>query len=209
MATGGLASTNCYLIGDEATKQAIIFDAPDHTTAALLDEAQRLNLDIIGLWLTHGHFDHIAEHELVTHRFPNAKVRIHKLDEPKLKDPTAMMFDLPFTIPPRSADGYFEDGQMLSFGEVKVKVIHTPGHSPGHVMFHFEAEKLLVGGDLIICGGAGRTDFEDSEEAELFRSIRKVMELPDDTQLLPGHCDPSTLAVERMTNPYVQEALRR
>jgi glyoxylase-like metal-dependent hydrolase (beta-lactamase superfamily II) len=208
MASGGIASTNCYLIGDEPTKKAVIFDAPDHTVTPLLDEAEKRGLDVIGLWLTHGHFDHVAEHALVTQRFPNAKVLIHKLDEPKLQDPTDTMFALPFTIPPRSADSYLEDGQTLSIGELTAKVIHTPGHSPGHVVFHFEKENLLVGGDLIICGAVGRTDLPDSDEAELFRSIRKVMELPPETQLLPGHCDPSTLGEERATNPYAQEALR-
>src|SRR5438445_9576293 len=103
MTTGGIASTNCYLIADETTNQAVLFDAPDHTVAPLLDEAQKRGWDIIGLWLTHGHFDHLADHAKVTERFPNAKVLIHALDEPKLQDPRSSMFPLPFVIPPRSA----------------------------------------------------------------------------------------------------------
>src|SRR3954464_11131023 len=84
---GGLASTNCWLIADETTNQAVLFDAPDHTVAPLLAEAKRRGWDLIGLWLTHGHFDHIADHPLVTQRFPNAKVLIHPLDQPKLPRP--------------------------------------------------------------------------------------------------------------------------
>jgi hydroxyacylglutathione hydrolase len=206
--TGGIAATNCYLIGDEQTKYAVIFDAPDHTVAPLLDEAQKRGLNVIGLWLTHGHFDHVADHEEVTKRFPHVKVLIHKLDEPKLQDPHSSVFALPFTIPSRSADANVEDGQTLELGSLTATVIHTPGHAPGHVMYHFAEQKVLVGGDLIIMGAVGRTDLPDSDPAALDASIRKVMKLPGDTTLLPGHGDASRLDDERRNNPYVQEALR-
>lgn len=207
MNTGGIAATNCYLVADEATKQAVLFDAPNDTVAPLLDEAQRRGLDVIGLWLTHGHFDHIADHAEVSKAFPNAKVLIHRLDDPKLHRPNAMAMLLPFKIPPRQADGYVEDGQKLSIGSIEVEVIHTPGHSPGHVMYHLPTEKVLIGGDLIICGAVGRTDFPDSDPAALNASIRRVMRLPGDTRLLPGHCESSTLSAELETNGYVQEAV--
>jgi glyoxylase-like metal-dependent hydrolase (beta-lactamase superfamily II) len=207
MNTGGIAVTNCFLVADETAKQAVLFDAPDHTVAPLLDEAQRQGFDVIGLWLTHGHFDHVADHKLVTDRFPKAQVLIHKLDEPKLVDPTSRFFPLPFTIPQRRADAYVEDGQVLSLGSLRARVIHTPGHAPGHVMYYFERESLLVGGDLIIGGSVGRTDLPDSDHAELEASIRKVMQLPGDTRLLPGHGDVTTLRHELETNPYVQESM--
>lgn len=207
MNTGGIARTNAYLVADEQTGRAVIFDAPDHTVAPLLDEAQRQGWDVVGLWLTHGHFDHIADHTLVTQRFPQARVLIHRLDEPKLLRPNSSVFALPFVIPPRQADGYVCDGQPLQLGSLPVECIHTPGHAPGHVMYHFPTEKTLIGGDLIICGAVGRTDLPDSDPAALAASIRRVMQLPPETQLLPGHCEPSTLADERANNPYVTEAL--
>ena len=207
--TGGVAATNCYLVADESAKQAVLFDAPDHTVAPLLDEATRQGWDVIGLWLTHGHFDHVADHKLVTDRFPGAKVLIHTLDEPKLSDPGSRFFPLPFVIPPRKADAYVEDGQLLTLGSLRVRVIHTPGHAPGHVMYHFEDEGVLIGGDLIIMNAVGRTDLPDASEAELEASIRKVMKLPGETRLLPGHGDASTLADELQTNPYVQQAMSR
>ena len=205
--TGGIASTNCFLVGDESTRQAVLFDAPDHTVAPLLDEAARRGWDVVGLWLTHGHFDHTADHAVVTGRFPGAKVLIHPLDEPKLIQPKSRFFPLPFTIPPRHADGFVEDGQALKLGTLDVRVIHTPGHSPGHVMYHFPNEGVLVGGDLIIMGAVGRTDLPDSNPADLMASIRKVMQLPPATRLLPGHGQASTLGEERENNPYVHEAL--
>jgi hydroxyacylglutathione hydrolase len=207
MNTGGIAVTNCFVVADEQAKLAVLFDAPDNTTAELLDEVQRRGWDLIGLWLTHGHFDHTADHQVVTERFPNAKVLIHRLDEPKLQNPKSSMFQLPFTIPPRSADAHVEDGQKLSIGSLEAEVLHTPGHSPGHVMFHFAAQKALVGGDLIIGGSVGRTDLPDSNSAQLAASIRRVMALPEETQLLPGHGQPATLGYERQTNEYVQMVL--
>lgn len=207
MNTGGLAATNCYVVADEAAKQAVLFDAPNDTTAELLDEVQRRGWDLVGLWLTHGHFDHLADHAVVRQRFPNAKVLIHPLDEPKLRDPRSSAFILPFVIPPGVPDGNVQDGQVLTLGSLTARVIHTPGHAPGHVMYHFADQNLLIGGDLIIMGAVGRTDLPDSDHAQLLESIRKVMRLPDETQLLPGHGHPGTLGEERRGNPYVMEAL--
>jgi glyoxylase-like metal-dependent hydrolase (beta-lactamase superfamily II) len=207
MNTGGIAMTNCFLVADEAAKVAVLFDAPDHTTAPLLDEARRRGWDVIGLWLTHGHFDHFIDHVEVSRRFPEAKVLVHRLDEPKLLRPNSSGFPLPFTIAPRRADGYVEDGQELTIGGLRCITLHTPGHAPGHVMYHFVEDRLLVGGDLIIAGAVGRTDFADSSPAALYTSIRRVMQLPPDTRLLPGHGDVATLADELETNPYVRAAM--
>jgi glyoxylase-like metal-dependent hydrolase (beta-lactamase superfamily II) len=207
MNTGGIAATNAYLIADEKTGQAVIFDAPDHTVAPLVEEAVKRGWDVVGLWLTHGHFDHLADHALVTEKFPNAKVLIHKLDEPRLQKPGNAMFPLTFSIPPRSADAHVTDGQKLQLGSMEVQVIHTPGHSPGHVMYYFPDQSLLVGGDLIIGGSVGRTDLPDADYATLQNSIRRIMQLPPQTQLLPGHGGPSTLADEMRHNSYVQEAM--
>lgn len=211
MNTGGLAMTNCFVVADTDAKQAVMFDAPDNTTLPLIEQCKARGWDLIGLWLTHGHFDHIADHAVVTSHFPAAKVLIHKLDEPKLKSPGVQtrMFQLPFTIPPRSADGFLEENQAISIGSLNGKVLFTPGHSPGHVSIYFEKEQLLVGGDLIIGGSVGRTDLPDSVHADLERSIRAVMKLPPATRLLPGHGDVSTLAEELESNFVVREILSR
>lgn len=205
-ARGGLFSTNSFLVADEASRQAVVFDAPDNTVGVLLDQAKRHGWNVVGLWLTHGHVDHVADHAAVTEVFPDAKILIHPLDEPRLHKPNSM-FPLPFMIAPGKASGYLEDGQVLELGSLKATVMHTPGHSPGHVCFHFAEQKVLIGGDLIICGAVGRTDFADSRHSDLNASIRKVMRLPGDTRLLPGHCDPTTLEHELHTNEYVQEAI--
>lgn len=207
MNTGGIATTNCFLVADEEAKQAVLFDAPDGTAGRLLDEATKRGWDVIGLWLTHGHFDHIADHQAASRRFPSAKVLIHRLDEPKLLRPNSSIVPLPFTIPPGKPDGFVEDGDTLSLGSLRAKVIHTPGHAPGHVMYHFAEQQTLVGGDLIIAGAVGRSDLPDSDPAALYRSIRRVMELPPETRLLPGHGRPGTLGDELRSNPYVRAAM--
>jgi glyoxylase-like metal-dependent hydrolase (beta-lactamase superfamily II) len=207
MDSGGIAGTNCFLIVDETTNQCVLFDAPDHTVARLLDEVRKNGWSLVGLWLTHGHFDHVADHQVVRDAFPDVKVLIHKLDEPKLQNPNTKLFPLPFKIPPGRADGFVEDGQMLKLGSLDVKVIHTPGHAPGHVMYHIASEGVLVGGDLIIGGAIGRYDLPDSNYEDLEKSIRRVMKLPPATRLLPGHGEISTLASEASQNPYVRQIL--
>ena len=206
--TGGIAFTNCYLVIDDATRSCVLFDAPDHTVTPLLDVVEREHLTLLGLWLTHGHFDHLADHKLVRDRFPDAKILIHPRDEPKLINPASRMFPLPFTIPPGRADGHLADGDALSIGALKLTVIETPGHSPGHVMFHFPEQSILIGGDLIIGGSVGRTDLPDSDHAALERSVRTIMQLPGDTQLCGGHGEPSTLADELRSNDYVRQILK-
>ena len=209
MNTGGIAMTNCFLIADDAARVAVLFDAPDHTVEPLLDEAAKRKWDIVGLWLTHGHFDHFADHALVRQRFPKARILIHQLDEAKARNPDVQtrMFQLPFTIPPLKADANVADNQKLQLGSLEVTVLYTPGHSPGHVCYYFADERTLVGGDLIIGGSVGRTDLPDSRHADLESSIQRVMQLPDSTKLLGGHGPATTLGEERKHNAYVRSIL--
>ena len=209
MARGGLAATNSILVADETTGDAVLFDAPDNTVGVLLDRARERGWNLTGLWLTHGHFDHIADHAVVTEAFPAAKLLMHRLDEPKLRKPAAGFFPLPFLIPPAlGRRACVEDGDVLQIGGIRVEVIFTPGHAPGHVMYHLPEQKVLIGGDLIIGGAVGRTDFPDCSVSDLNNSIRRVMRLPGDTRLLGGHGDPTTLDHELQTNPFVQEAVQ-
>jgi hydroxyacylglutathione hydrolase len=207
--SGGVAMTNCFLVADEAAGKAVLFDAPDHTVAPLLKEVTSRGWELVGLWLTHGHFDHFADHAVVRQKFPAARVLLHALDEAKAQQPDVQtrMFQVPLVIPPLKADGQVTDNQKLKIGSLEVTVLHTPGHSPGHVSYYLPGEKLLVGGDLIIGGSIGRTDLPDSDERQMEASIRRVMELPPATQLLGGHGPATTLAEERETNPFVREIL--
>jgi glyoxylase-like metal-dependent hydrolase (beta-lactamase superfamily II) len=207
--TGGIAGTNCFLIADEAAREAVLFDAPDHTVEPLLNEVAKRGWNLAGLWLTHGHFDHFGDHAVVRQHFPKAKILLHELEESKARNPDLQtrMFQLPFVIPPLKPDANVTDNQRLKIGSLDVHVLHTPGHAPGHVAYYFPNENVLVGGDLIIGGSIGRTDLPDSKHGDLETSVRRVMKLPDSTKLLGGHGQITTLGQERRSNPFVQEIL--
>lgn len=203
--------TNSFLLADEASRQAVLFDAPDHTTEPLLREADKCNLQVVGLWLTHGHFDHFADHEVVRKHSPDVRVLIHESDAPKAARPEIQlrMFGLPLVIPALRPDGYVTEGQRLQLGQLEVIVMHTPGHSPGHVAYYIPSEAVLVGGDLIIGGSVGRTDLPDSDHEQLEGSVRRVMGLPAQTRLLGGHGGMTTLAEQARHNDFVRDILAR
>src|SRR4030095_14335019 len=92
MATGGIAATNCYLVFDEEAKEAVLFDAPNDTVAPVLEEMEKRGVKLVGLWLTHGHFDHIADHAVVREKFPEAKILMHEADHAKLVEPGSTSF---------------------------------------------------------------------------------------------------------------------
>ncbi len=206
---GGVVQTNCFVIADEAARQAVLFDAPDHTVAPLLDQVSQRGWELAGLWLTHGHFDHFADHTVVKERFSNAQILLHKAEEAKAQFPDLQtrMFGLPLFVAPLKPDGYVVDGQRLNIGSLEVQVLHTPGHAAGHVAYYLPAEHVLIGGDLIIGGSVGRTDLPDSDYGELEASIKRVMKLPGETRLLGGHGPETTLDEERRTNPFVRDIL--
>jgi len=205
MNTGGLAETNAYLIANEATKAAAIIDAPESTTASLISIARQHGFDVQYLLLTHGHWDHFSDHAVVTEAFPKAQVMIHRLDEIKLQKPGSEIFDLPYEIPPRSADAYLEDGGKIHVGNITLAAMHTPGHSPGHVVLYAAEQATLFSGDLLMAGGVGRYDLADGDEKVLRQSLRRVLLLPDGVKALSGHGPATTIGRERAGNFYVRE----
>jgi glyoxylase-like metal-dependent hydrolase (beta-lactamase superfamily II) len=118
-----------------------------------------------------------------------------------------LLLPLPFTIPPRKPDVYVKEGDKLKIGSIDVEVMHVPGHAAGHVVYYLPKEHVLVGGDMIIMGGIGRTDLPDSNWPDMQRSLRRIMDLPEETTLLPGHGAPSTLQRELHSNCMIQDAL--
>ena len=202
--TGGPVATNGYLIADEATGVAAVVDAPHSTVAPLLNIAAHQHYQITQLLLTHGHWDHLADHQVVTDSYPQAGVLIHRLDEPKLIRPISLLMALPFVIPSRKATGYLEDGQRLHVGQLEFEVLFTPGHSPGHVVLYCPAEGLLLAGDLLFAGSIGRTDLPDSNPRDMAASLARILKLPDETEVRSGHGPPTTIGAERRTNPWLE-----
>jgi hydroxyacylglutathione hydrolase len=160
--------------------------------------------------LTHGHLDHTYGIAKVKNAFPTARVLLHAGDQPLYDNQSAQagMFGLPAPeIVP--VDAHLVDGEILRLGSESLTVRHCPGHSPGHIVLIHETgpEPVAIVGDVLFAGSIGRTDLWGGSFEELERSIRQVLyTLPDNTRVLPGHGDETTIGEERRTNPFVSDS---
>ncbi len=200
--TGGPAQTNCYLVGCEQMHQAVVID-PGWDAQAIGDAARGLGLTIKLLLITHAHFDHIGA---VTDlkEAANAPVGMHPLDQDLLRlDGGAPAFG--FRIRPVvQPDIELKHGQMIDIGTLAFETRFTPGHTRGHVVFVESKEKAAFVGDVLFAGSIGRTDLPGGDYATLIKSIRdQLLTLPDDMAVYPGHGPPTTIGVERETNPFL------
>lgn len=203
----GPAHTNAYLIADPQTHEAAVID-PSWDGLFLLAEAQKRGWRIGHLWYTHAHFDHLGGAAALADALnPLPLTALHPADH-ALWQSGGGGKALGFVIDPGPEPVVeLEDGQILRLGSSSLQVLHTPGHTPGHVVFFCAQEKVCFCGDLIFAGSVGRTDLPGGSWQQLQDSIRqKIYTLPEDTHLLPGHGAPTLVAEEKVSNPFVQEA---
>ncbi len=200
--TIGTFAVNNYLIQSETSNKAILIDAGE-APQPILNKIQSLGLELVYLINTHGHGDHIAGNATII-RETGAKLLIHPLDEPYLRDPTlnlSAFLGARLESPP--ADGFLEEGDEVTVNDIRLQVLHTPGHTPGHITL--VGENLAFVGDVIFYEGIGRTDFPRSDHNQLLQTIRtKIYTLPDEMNLLPGHGPETTVAHEKRHNPFVR-----
>ena len=194
---------NCILLSDESNNLAIV--DPVGGAEKVTQYIERGKFLPRMILLTHGHFDHIgAAYEL--HAKYNIPISVHKSDEYLLQlgPVSAQYYGLPeFPIP--MADNYLEDGQEIQLGEGRIKVLHTPGHSPGSVCFHLPVSNAVLTGDTLFREGIGRTDFPGSSSSAILNSIKlKLYSLSDDTRVYPGHGPDTSIGYEKGHNPYVR-----
>lgn len=205
--TLGPLPNNVYLLGDTATNDAVVID-PSYEGQAVLDRAEEKGWTLRGVWLTHGHFDHLAGAGVIASAFtPPLAVGLHPADLAWYAlDGGASQFGMTIPALPEITF-YFEHGMQLGLhsGQAPVaEVLYAPGHSAGHVMFYVPSLGALLCGDVIFRQGIGRTDLEDGDLHTLLESIRnQVFSLPDETRLLPGHGPESTVGYERAHNPFL------
>ena len=203
--TLGPVMTNAYILADDSTGEAVVIDPADEgerISQEVVDRGWR----IVGIWLTHAHFDHLAGvADLVKNLAPTPPIALHP-DDLFLwrKQGGAGYFGMQIDAGPEPTIELSQD-QILTVGGYKFRVLHAPGHTPGHVMFYNDSESVLFCGDVIFQGSIGRTDLPGGDYETLINSIKtQVMNLPDDTVLLSGHGPPTNVGVERQYNPFIR-----
>lgn len=195
--TVGELQVNCYILADENTREAIIID-PGAEPQTIKKCISRNNVKPLFIVNTHGHADHIG-----ANKFLNLPVWIHRLDKDFLIDPNKNLssaFGVEVTSP--EAANLIKDGDEIKAGGIKLLVIHTPGHTPGGISL--KTDNMIFTGDALFCEGIGRTDFPYASEKELLESIaQRILTLPNDTIIYPGHGPVSTVGHEKKNNPFL------
>jgi glyoxylase-like metal-dependent hydrolase (beta-lactamase superfamily II) len=200
----GMLQTNCYLLGDNATHQAVVID-PGGESERIARRIKQMGLKLVAILNTHGHFDHITDAWALKERM-GGEIYLHSNDEPISQQSMAGMGAM-FGLKKRSAedkiDRYLQEGDSLVFGGIILEVLETPGHTPGHVSFHMRDAGIVFVGDTLFAGSIGRTDFPGGSHNQLIRSVReKIFPLDGKTVVHPGHGPETTVEREKKTNPF-------
>jgi len=199
----GPLEVNCFLLGCETTREGVIVD-PGSDPEKILAAVEKQGLTIRQVINTHGHFDHVGGNSRVLSA-TGASLLVHGGDVPFLSravDTAAMYGLVTENSPPPGR--LLEDGMLLTFGEYGMRVLHTPGHTPGGCCLYLESEGKVITGDTLFADGVGRTDFPGSSHEALIEGIRsKLFTLPESTVVYPGHGPATTIGHEKRYNPYI------
>lgn len=205
----GPLETNCYLVGCPRTLEGVIID-PAAEGARITSRVQQLALKPTWIIDTHGHGDHIGANRELKDAYPEARIAVHAADVERLVNPVlnlSALFGAPVESPP--PDVILHDGDEVRVGELSFEVIHVPGHTPGGAALYMkpsadETSGVLFCGDALFAGSIGRTDFPDGSLEQLVGAVRRrLLTLPPDTVVYPGHGESTTIGREAASNPFV------
>jgi len=196
--TVGALDTNCYIVGCNETREAMIIDPGldrKNEVQGILEEINRNDLRVKFIVNTHGHMDHTSGNGVVKEA-TGASILIHEYDAPLLKGSSAVS---------PSADKKLHDGDIVKVGKVRLQVLHTPGHTQGSICLL--GEKVVFTGDTLFAGSIGRTDMLDSSDEAIQSSLKRLITLSDYLKVYPGHGPASTMGEEKKRNPFLQDLL--
>jgi hydroxyacylglutathione hydrolase len=200
----GPLACNCTLLGDPEAGEAIVID-PGDEVGRIAQRLTELGLKLKQILITHAHIDHVGG-ALKLKRLTGAPILLNENDLPLLKmmamQAAWVGVDTPETAPP---DESLADGLLVGLDHYPAKVLHTPGHTQGSVCLHFAPLNLLVAGDTLFAGSIGRTDLPGGNYGQIIDSIQsRLLALPDETRVLPGHGPATTIGAERKSNPFLR-----
>jgi glyoxylase-like metal-dependent hydrolase (beta-lactamase superfamily II) len=207
------------VVGCEETRRAVCID-PGEDSARIVGTLERLGLELQAIALTHAHMDHVGGVAALKRERPAADIILHAADEPlytALPEQPAWVgipraqwaaYGFDYETPP-PIDRYWQDGETYEVGRLKFKVLHCPGHTPGHVVLFEERERKVFVGDCLFAGSIGRTDLPGGSSEQLMDSLLgKLIPLGDDVTVYSGHGPATTLGRERQTNPFLTGTYR-
>ncbi|HNU75782.1 MAG: putative metallo-hydrolase [Deltaproteobacteria bacterium ADurb.BinA179] len=195
--------TNCFIVGDEITKEAVVID-PGGEGQKILKEIEKMGMNVKAVVSTHAHVDHIGALKDIKNAL-GADIMMHQAELPVLKTASRMarLFGISIDDPPEP-DRFIAEGDQVSCGSITLKVIETPGHSPGGISLLTSDGKVCFAGDTLFAGSIGRTDLPGGDYHTLIESIKtKLIPLGDDVKVLSGHGPATTMGVERRYNPFL------